>query len=184
MLHAATLELAKSAPIKQRLESAFSKHLRHIEPGQLPPALRCEFHELMRGLEAVPPMPGESPVHATVRKMSAEDADLVATRIVVLFGEVARASAPAAVELPDHEIGNFLHRAVEELEKDGAFVAEVAVERARLQPAIGDGLALHAPEPGHEIVLEQAQPLRAAGVARPPRQPEQRAHRQVLEDPP
>jgi hypothetical protein len=103
MLHAATLELAKSTPIKQRLENAFSKHLRHIEPGQLPAALRCEFHDLMRGLEAVPPMPGESPVHATVRKMSAEDADLYATRIVVLFGEVARASAPAAVELPAHE---------------------------------------------------------------------------------
>ena len=103
MLHAATLELAKSTPIKQRLVCSFSKHLRHIEPAQLPAALRCEFHDLMRGLEAVSPMPGESPVQATVRKMSTEDADLFATRIVVLFGEVARASAPAAIEIPAHE---------------------------------------------------------------------------------
>lgn len=35
---------------------------------------------------------------ATVRKMSADDADLYATRIVVLFGEVARASAVRAAE--------------------------------------------------------------------------------------
>ena len=103
MFHAATLELAKSTPIKQRLVCAFSKHLRHVEPGQLPVPLRCEFHDLMRGLEAVSPMPGESPVQATVRKMSVEDADLFATRIVVLFGEVARASAAAAVEVPAHE---------------------------------------------------------------------------------
>jgi hypothetical protein len=92
-LHAATLELAKATPIKQRLACAFSKHLKHIDASQLPAALRCEFHDLMRALEAVRPLPGETPVQATVRKMSAEDADLYAARIVVLFGEVARAGA-------------------------------------------------------------------------------------------
>jgi len=102
-LHAATLELAKSTPIKQRLVCAFSKHLRHIEPAQLPAALRCEFHDLLRGLEAVSPMPGETPVQATVRKMSSEDADLCAARIVVLFGEVARASATPPFDAVAHE---------------------------------------------------------------------------------
>jgi hypothetical protein len=97
-LHAATLELAKAAPIKQRLACAFSKHLKHVDATQLPPALRCEFHDLLRGLEAVRPLPGETPVQATVRKMSAEDADLFAARIVVLFGEVARSSALRPVE--------------------------------------------------------------------------------------
>jgi len=97
-LHAATLELAKATPIKQRLACAFSKHLKHIDAAQLPLALRCEFHDLLRGLEAVPPLPGETPVQATVRKMSAEDADLFAARIVVLFGEVARSSALRPVE--------------------------------------------------------------------------------------
>ncbi len=102
-LHAATLELAKSTPIKQRLVCAFSKHLRDVEPGQLPPPLRCEFHDLLRGLEAVSAMPGETPVQATVRKMSAEDAELFAARIVVLFGEVARASASPSVEVSAHD---------------------------------------------------------------------------------
>jgi hypothetical protein len=97
-LHAATLELAKATPIKQRLAHAFSKHLKYIDAAQLPPSLRGEFHDLVRGLEAVAPLPGETPVQATVRKMSAEDADLFATRIVVLFGEVARACVPRAVE--------------------------------------------------------------------------------------
>ena len=102
-LHAATLELARSAPIKQRLICAFSKHLRSIEPAELPPPLRCEFNDLLRGLEAVSPMPGETPVQATVRKMSAEDTDLFAARIVVLFGEVARATASPSIEMVGHE---------------------------------------------------------------------------------
>ncbi len=97
-LHAATLELAKATPIKQRLTCAFSKHLKYIDASDLPPALRCEFHDLLRGLEAVAPLPGETPVQATVRKMSAEDADVVAARIVVLFGEVARISAARPYE--------------------------------------------------------------------------------------
>jgi len=71
----------------------------------LPAALRCEFHDLLRGLEAVSPMPGETPVQATVRKMSAEDADLYAARVVVLFGEVARAASvvETVVHEPRHE---------------------------------------------------------------------------------
>ncbi|MBS0374932.1 MAG: hypothetical protein JSR73_10135 [Proteobacteria bacterium] len=97
-LHAAVLELAKSSPIKQRLTFAFSKHLSNVDATQLPATLRPEFLEIVQALEAVAPMPGESRVQATVRKMSAEDADLYAARIVVLFGEVARASTLRAVE--------------------------------------------------------------------------------------
>ena len=97
-LHAATLELAKASPIKQRLAQAFSKHLKYIDAAELPGSLRCEFHDIVRGLEAIPGLPGETAVQATVRKMSAEDADLFAARIVVLFGEVARASATRTAE--------------------------------------------------------------------------------------
>ena len=100
ILHAATLELTRSHPIKQRLTTAFSKHLKNIDPTQLPLALRDEYLQIIHELEAVPPMPGESAVQATVRKLSAEDAELIATRIVVLFGEFARASTPRAVEAP------------------------------------------------------------------------------------
>ena len=92
MLHAATLELAKGTALKHRLTIAFSKHLSQIDPADLPAAARQEFIDIVRSLEAVRPLPGESAVQATVRKMSAEEADRCASRIVGLFGELARLS--------------------------------------------------------------------------------------------
>ena len=105
-LHAATLELARGTSLKQRLIVAFSKHLRDLDASELPSALQEQFIAIRQGLQSVRPMPGESAVQATVRKMSAEQADLVAARIVDLFGEIARmtesepvsrAAEPAAV---------------------------------------------------------------------------------------
>jgi|SRR5712671_1756792 len=96
-LHAATLELTKGTSLKHRLAIAFSKHLREIDAAELPAALQDEFLEIRRGLEVVRPLPGETAVQATVRKMSAEQANLVAARIVDLFGEVARASTVTAL---------------------------------------------------------------------------------------
>ena len=95
-LHAATLELAKGTSLKQRLAVAFSKHLREIEVAELPAALQEQFIAIRNGLEAVRPLPGESAVQATVRKMSAAQADIYAARIVDLFGEVARANSTLA----------------------------------------------------------------------------------------
>ncbi len=89
-LHAATLELVKGTNLKQRLTVAFSKHLSQLDPTEFPVALRDEFVGIVRGLEAVRPLPGESAVQATVRKMSAEETDRCARRIVGLFGELAR----------------------------------------------------------------------------------------------
>ena len=91
-LHAATLELTKGTSLKHRLAIAFSKHLRDIDATELPTALQEQFLAIRQGLEAVRPLPGESAVQATVRKMSAEQADLYAARIVDLFGEAARAT--------------------------------------------------------------------------------------------
>jgi hypothetical protein len=103
-LHAATLELTKGTSLKQRLASAFSKHLCRLDPIDLPAELRAEFTELVRGLESVRPLPGESAVQATVRKMSGEEADRYAARIVRLFGNLAARGAveagPVVVELP------------------------------------------------------------------------------------
>jgi len=97
-LHAATLELAKGTPLKHRLAVAFSKHLREIEATELPASLQEQFIAIRDGLEAVRPMPGESAVQATVRKLSAEQADVYAARIVDLFHEVARTTS--ARDLP------------------------------------------------------------------------------------
>jgi hypothetical protein len=98
-LHAATLELTKGTSLKQRLAAAFSKHLCYLDAAELPFELRAEFTQLARGLESVKPLPGETAAQATVRKMSADEADLFATRIVQLFGEVARLQ-PAGANTP------------------------------------------------------------------------------------
>ena len=103
-LHAATLELTKGTSIKQRLASAFSNHLCRLDPAELPADLQEEFTGLLRGLASVRPLPGESAIQATVRKMSADEADRYAARIVGLFGDLARRAvtpvAPVVVGLP------------------------------------------------------------------------------------
>ena len=92
-LHAATLELTKGTSIKHRLAVAFSKHLKHIDGGELPLPLQEQLVAIVKGLESVCPLPGESAVQATVRKMSANEADRCAARIVDLYGAVAGARA-------------------------------------------------------------------------------------------
>lgn len=87
-LHTATVELSKSAPIKQRLVTVFSI-LKQIDPAELPASLREQLGALVAGFECVRPLPGETSVQATVRKMSAEQADLLAARVVDLFATVS-----------------------------------------------------------------------------------------------
>ena len=96
-LHAATLELTKSTPIKQRLAVAFSKHLKKIDGSELPLSLQEQLVAIVKELESVQPLPGESAVQATVRKMSANEADRCAARIVDLYGAVAGARAQTQV---------------------------------------------------------------------------------------
>jgi hypothetical protein len=87
-LHAATLELVGSAPIKQRLSAAYSNQLRFIEAEELPDELRGRFQEISSTLQSVKPLPGETAVQATVRKMSPGEADRCATMVVELLGEM------------------------------------------------------------------------------------------------
>lgn len=94
-LHGATLELVKASPIKQRLALAFSNYLKELDPADLPLEIRPTFLGLLADLECVKPLPGESAVQATVRKMSAEQADRCAASIVELYDGVAR--APSSV---------------------------------------------------------------------------------------
>jgi hypothetical protein len=87
-LHAATLELVGSAPIKHRLSAAYSNQLRFIEIEELPDELRGRFQEISSTLQSVKPLPGETAVQATVRKMSPGEADRCATMVVELLGEL------------------------------------------------------------------------------------------------
>ena len=101
--HNATLELVRSAPIKQRLISAYRRHLSDLQEEQLPGEIREPFGQVQRSLSGVPPLRGEDAVAASVRKMSNHDADECAALIVEIFGSISRANAtllrPAAVPL-------------------------------------------------------------------------------------
>lgn len=99
-LHLAAQELASCQPIKQRLISAFSKHLADLDPAGLPKELRGEFESISRQLTHVRPLRGETAVAATVRKMSVEEAGECAQHIVALLGNGNRISAAAGRPRP------------------------------------------------------------------------------------
>lgn len=114
-LHFATLELVRSAPIKQRLIYAYRRHLVSIASEQLPVDVRDSFAHVMRSLSGVRPLRGEDAVAASVRKMSLQEADDCATLVVEIFGVVCRAQLSAArasasvvhLHSPDREDGDF-----------------------------------------------------------------------------
>lgn len=101
-LHAATLELTRSSALKQRLASAFSNCLKELDAGELPPDLRGTFAGLTAELESVRPLPGETAVQATVRKMSADQAERIAERILDLYADLLR--TPSSItKLPQRD---------------------------------------------------------------------------------
>ena len=85
-LESAVLTLARSGTIKDRLADAFRNHLAHLSADALPEALRTDFQVCHDVLTRERPLRGEDAVRATVRKMSNEEADEVACRVVRLFG--------------------------------------------------------------------------------------------------
>jgi hypothetical protein len=93
-LHCATLELVRSASIKQRLVSA-ARHLTPVGEDQLPNEIRGSYAQLMRSLAGVQPQRGEDVVVASVRKMSNQQADDCAALIVEIFGALCRADSLA-----------------------------------------------------------------------------------------
>jgi len=88
--HCATLELVRSTPIKQRLVSAYRRHLASLPEDQLPSDVRESFGQVMRCLRGVQPLRGEDAVAASVRKMSNQEADDCAALIVEIFGLMCR----------------------------------------------------------------------------------------------
>jgi hypothetical protein len=90
-LQEATLSLARSASIKERLTDAFRNHLAFIEEEQLPNELREEFRTLNHEVTREPPiLRGEDSLRATVRKLSPEEAEAIASRVVHLFVDLSR----------------------------------------------------------------------------------------------
>ena len=92
-LEGAALSLARSGSIKDRLADAFRKHLVQVDVEELPEALRASFRACRETLTRERPLRGEDAVRATVRKMSAQEADEVAASVVRLYGALARETA-------------------------------------------------------------------------------------------
>jgi hypothetical protein len=102
-LESAVLTLARSGTIKDRLADAFRKHLAQVSADDLPETLRADLHACHDALTHERPLRGEDAVRATVRKMSNEEADEVARKIVRLFGAMSHElqhAAPAVHATP------------------------------------------------------------------------------------
>jgi len=82
--------LAGHGHIKQRLIQAYEDSLAIIEDDEIPIALRQSFADLRNMMNQVDPLNGEGPICASVRKMSVEEADACARRIIDLYGDMIR----------------------------------------------------------------------------------------------
>ncbi len=89
-MQAALRELVLNNHIKHRLISCYLKYFQHINEAELPTALRAELTRVRQALIAASPLPGETPVQATVRKMSIDEAERLALDIVSLASEIAK----------------------------------------------------------------------------------------------
>jgi len=92
--------LAGHGHIKQRLIRAYEDHLDDIDEDELPIAMKQAYADLRKSMLQVTPLNGESPVCASVRKMSPEDASECASHVVAIFGELSRLRDDLAAGLP------------------------------------------------------------------------------------
>jgi hypothetical protein len=81
--------LIGDGPIKQRLVSAYSVYLAELSEADLPPPLLRDFSELRAALTRVAPVGHETPVRASVQKMSPSEAAGHAATILRLYVAVA-----------------------------------------------------------------------------------------------
>jgi hypothetical protein len=87
----ATLSLARSGSIKDRLTDAYRNHLAFVDESELPIELVEPFRAVNQALNREPPLlRGEDTFRATVRKMSSLEADQIASCVVRLYGEMSR----------------------------------------------------------------------------------------------
>lgn len=99
--HRATLSLARSGSIKDRLADAYRKHLAEVREEELPREMREEFRAVSRTLTRERPMlRGEDAVRATIRKMSNDEADHIACCVVRIFCALPHEAAPAHHSIP------------------------------------------------------------------------------------
>lgn len=91
----AALVLARSGTVKERLHAAYRQHLCDLEADSLPSEVRDDFCALLRSLTRERPLRGEDAATATIRKLSADEAEQLSALLIDLF---ARLSSLGAVE--------------------------------------------------------------------------------------
>ncbi len=88
--YAAVLVLAGHGYIKQRLVKAYEENLAVIEDEDLPIAVKQSFADLRHMMSRVDPVKREGPIRASVRKMSVEEADECAHKIIDIYRDMIR----------------------------------------------------------------------------------------------
>jgi len=91
--HTAVSVLGSHGHIKQRLINAFEENLAVIEDAELPRPMQRPFAELKQTMSQVDPLNGEGTICASVRKMSGDEANQCAHKIIDLYGEMIRYSS-------------------------------------------------------------------------------------------
>jgi hypothetical protein len=117
----ATLLLVRSGSIKDRLSEAWRQHLVKVDSDSLPRDLRDEFVALAGEFtREAPAHRGEDSVRATIRKMSNEDADRIAARVVQLFAAMPRSMTVPRAQAIAQVVPLFLAEAPEHKDKVAA----------------------------------------------------------------
>ena len=91
-LESATLQLARSGAIKDRLEGAWRQCLANLEADDVPHEWRRQFIELSGQMQRERPLRGEDAVRATIRKMSNDEAEGHAVIIVRMLRMASESS--------------------------------------------------------------------------------------------
>jgi hypothetical protein len=103
-LQGATLSLARSGPLKDRITDAYRNHLAQLDETELPKELRECFRNLSDALTRERPLVrGDDAVRATIRKMSNDQAEEVAMSVVHMFASVQRGTVNV------HRVGTTAH---------------------------------------------------------------------------
>jgi nitrate reductase assembly molybdenum cofactor insertion protein NarJ len=93
LLQRATIRLSQEGSIKDRLADAYASHLLDVDADELPDGVRLDFAALCEAMHRERPLPRESVIRASVRKMSNDEAVRYAALVVRVFATVARTEA-------------------------------------------------------------------------------------------
>jgi len=90
LFYSAVRTLAGAGSLKKRLVTAYDDNLAHLHAEELPQNIRPSFEKLRVTMFSVKPLSSESPVLASVRKMSTAEANRCANLIVAMYKEMNR----------------------------------------------------------------------------------------------